>query len=438
VGGPNYGVEGQPFVWDASVPVQFRVDGGPLARKPDGTVVLDNATGVSRVKAMFQVWQDVPTASISFSYAGQVQSTGIFTDGDVSTVPEFDAVTASCDDGTQNAVLFDADGTIFQQLVGDPGIIGFASACKLDPTTGRILTAFGMFNGQMQDGVNAPLAYPANYEMTSAQFNEAIAHELGHFIGLDHSQINVEVLNDNGTCPTTDLAGLPLMFPFAVCQARSTASLPMLAPDDAAWVSYLYPETVNAPPGQVPFNSRYGTIKGAILFSDGQTQAQGVNVIARDTLKPRSIALSVVSGYLFTGNPGQTVTGTNDTGSPFGSRTPLLAGTYDIPVPPGSYTVEVESINQHFSGGSIVGPLDPPIASPGPREFWNANESATDSTTDKSAVTVTVGAVVSDINIILNGTALRFDFFESARLWLIKSPPAWLREEDVIPCAMDA
>ena len=44
-----------------------------------------------------------------------------------------------------------------------------------------------MFNGQMQDGVNAPLAYPDNYEMTRAQFNEAIAHELGHFIGLDHS-----------------------------------------------------------------------------------------------------------------------------------------------------------------------------------------------------------------------------------------------------------
>ncbi|MGA2630459.1 MAG: hypothetical protein ABSG54_09615 [Terriglobia bacterium] len=272
--------------------------------------------------------------------------------------------------------------------------------------------------------------------MTSAQFNEAIAHELGHFIGLDHSQINVEVLNDNGTCPTADLAGLPLMFPFAVCQARSTASLPMLAPDDAAWVSYLYPETVNAPPSQVPFNSRYGTIKGAILFSDGQTQAQGVNVIARDTLKPRSIAVSVVSGYLFTGNPGQTVTGTNDTGSSYGSRTPLLAGTYDIPVPPGSYTVEVESINHNFVGGSSVGPLNPPILSPGPKEFWNANESATDSAADKSTVTVAAGAIVSDINIILNGTAPRFDLLESSELWLLGPLPALLREEELRACAV--
>jgi hypothetical protein len=39
------------------VPVQYRVDGGPLGRKPDGTIVLDNAVGVTRAQAMYQVWQ---------------------------------------------------------------------------------------------------------------------------------------------------------------------------------------------------------------------------------------------------------------------------------------------------------------------------------------------------------------------------------------------
>ena len=106
-------------------------------------------------------------------------------------------------------------------------------------------------------------------------------------------------------------------------------------------------------------------------------------------------------------------------------------GTYDIPVPPGSYTVEVESINQDFWGGSSVGPLNPPIPSPGPKEFWNANESASDSTTDKSTVTVTVGAIVSDINIILNGIAPRFDSFESSGMWLRGPLPALLREEEL-------
>jgi hypothetical protein len=269
--------------------------------------------------------------------------------------------------------------------------------------------------------------------MTAAEFDEAFAHEFGHLAGLDHSQINLEVLQQlSGACSTTDLAGLPLMFPFAHCQARSTAGLPALAPDDIAWISRLYPETVNGPPTQIPFGSTYGTIRGAVLFSDGMTHAQGVNVIARDTTNPRRVAGSVVSGYLFTGNPGQSVTGDNDGGGPFGSRNPLLVGSYDLPVPPGTYTVEVESVFDAFSGGSSVGPLNPPMPSPGPKEFWNLNESATDATTESSVVPVSAGGIASEKNIILNGTATRFDSFESARLWLGEPPPAWPRKEDLV------
>ncbi|MBZ5544144.1 MAG: hypothetical protein LAO07_10755 [Acidobacteriia bacterium] len=438
VGGPGYGVEGQPFVWDTSAPVQYRVDGGPLARKPDGTVTVNNATGVARVQAMFQVWQNMPTANITFTYAGPLQSYGAFSDGDVSTVEEYDAVMGSCNDGVQSPVIFDADGSIFYQLLGDSAIIGFAGPCQLDPATGHILSAGGMFNGQNRDGINTPDSYPANYEMTAAEFDEAVAHELGHFVGLDHSQINTEVLFEPfGACSVDDLAGLPLMFPYAICQARSTAGLPMLAPDDLAWVSELYPETANAPPDRIPFNTRYGTLRGTILFSDGETPAQGLNVIARSTTTPQRVAVSVFSGYLFTGNPGQTVTGDNDFGTPLGSRNPLLMGTYDIPVPPGSYYVWVESVSPLLAGAEL-GPLYPPIPNPSHGEYWNANESATDHELTQDAVTVAAGAIVSDLNIILNGTPPRFDSFESSQLWLIDPPPAWLREEDLDPSPLEA
>jgi hypothetical protein len=437
VGGPEYGVDGQPFVWDISAPVPYRVDGGPLARKPDGTITVDNATGVARVQAMFQVWQDVPTANITFTYAGPVESTGAFTDGDVDTVEEYNAVAAACDDGFESPVIFDADGSIFLQLVGDPGIIGFAGPCALDPATGHILSGLGMFNGQNRDGIDAPYSYPANYEMTAAEFDEAIAHELGHFIGLDHSQINTEVLDQIFTsCSVDDLAGLPLMFPYAICQARSTVGLPMLAPDDLAWVSRLYPETVEAPPDRVPFNTSYGILRGTILFSDGETPAQGLNVIARSTTTPRRVAVSAFSGYYFTGSPGQTVTGDNNFGTPLGSRNPLLIGTYEVPVPPGTYYVWVESVSADLAGTGI-GPLYPPIPSPGSDEYWNTSESATDSLTDKTAVTVTAGAIVSDLNIVLNGTPPRFDSFESSQVWPIDPPPAWRREEDSILAPLD-
>lgn len=120
VGGPNYGVDGQPFIWDpTAMPVKYCTDGGPLSRTPGGTVVVDNATGIARVSSMFQVWTDVPTATISYNRAGAIQSAGVFTDGDVSTPQELDAVIGSCDDGTQSPIVFDADGSTLNVLTGD-------------------------------------------------------------------------------------------------------------------------------------------------------------------------------------------------------------------------------------------------------------------------------------------------------------------------------
>ena len=145
-----------------------------------------------------------------------------------------------------------------------------------------------------------------------------------------------------------------------------------------------------------------------------------MNVIARqvDDLmtsedESRRVAVSVVSGYLFTGNPGQSVTGTNP-GDPFGSRDPTLVGFYRIPgLLPGNYTIEVESINEGFDAGSSVGPLNPPIPSPGPAEFWDTGESDTDTVPGTpGTVSVSAGGVVMAIDIILNGTPPRFDQFE--------------------------
>ena len=169
---------------------------------------------------------------------------------------EFNAVVASCNEGAQSPIFLDADGRIFQDLTGEMNILGFAGPCLLDPATGRILSGLGMFNGRFRDGINDPNS--ANYELTAAEFDEVLAHEFGHFSGLDHSQLNTEVITQGyPNCLVSDLAGLPLMFPYALCQAKNSAGLPMLAPDDLAWISKLYPETANAPPGKVPFNPHF-------------------------------------------------------------------------------------------------------------------------------------------------------------------------------------
>ncbi|MBI3670336.1 MAG: hypothetical protein HY237_11210, partial [Acidobacteria bacterium] len=405
---------------------QYRVDGGPLAKKPDGTEVIGNAAGVARVKSLFDVWQNVPTSAIAFNNAGCILGTAPNC-GDVQNVADFNAADAACNAGTNSPIIFDADGSIFAGLGFSSGVIGFAGPCSANPATGHFVSGEAALNGRWQDEISA------NGELTAEQFDEAFAHEFGHFAGLDHSQINQEILFQPGDgCSLDDLAGLPLMFPFLHCQARVTAGLSTLAPDDIAWISRLYPVTAPAPGGKTVTSSVYATISGTVFFTDGVTQAQGVNVIARLVGNPRRVAVSVVSGYLFTGNLGQTVTCTdpanptpstctNRGGSPFGSRDPRMIGTYDLPVPvpaeTSTYTIQVESINPNFTTGSSVGPLDPPIRNPG-QDAQLPN-----------TITIAAGQSITGTDIVLQGTPARFDSFESA--WLLWRAPLelWLRDE---------
>jgi len=187
----------------------------------------------------------------------------------------------------------------------------------------------------------------------------------------------------------------------------------VLATDDRAWISTLYPNT------NLPAN--YGTISGTVLFSDGVTPVQGANVIARLVDDPstapdesRRVAVSAVSGYLFTGNPGQDVTGDNTNGDQTGSRDTSRIGYYQIAVPPGTYTVEVESVFSEFAGGSSVGPLDPPAPLPGPAEFWNKQESAFDAPLQRDPIPVHAGENITGVDFILNLTAPRFDQYEDS------------------------
>ena len=423
VGGPKFGVDALPFTWDpAKMPIQYRVDPGPMAVNASGATVLDNAAGLQRVQSMFGVWQAVATAAISFTNAGPLLAAGTYVSGaDLSTVQQFNDVVGSCKSGTQNPVMFDANGQIMAGLGLPAAVIGFSGSCAVD-SSGHFNGALVLMNGKFQDGISTPTSSPANFELTANEFDEAITHEIGHFLGLDHSQINVDLLTNNpsGTCDIDKLAGLPLMFPIELCQARKDAGLPVLSPDDLSWISRLYPST--------NFVSNYGTISGTIYFPDTVSQTQGVNVIARAVDDPktpqdesRRIAVSVVSGYLFTGNPGQSFTANmpdpnenNANGDTTGSRNSKLIGYYEIAVPPGTYTVEVESVFPLFTAGSSVGPLDPPVPIPGQPEFWNKDESAFDFPQARDTITISPGDKLTGIDIILNTSTPTFDQFEDS------------------------
>jgi hypothetical protein len=223
-------------------------------------------------------------------------------------------------------------------------------------------------------------------------------------LGLDHSQINVNCFTSFCAQGSPDSLGVPTMFPILLNLDMATPTV-----DDEAAFSALYPES--------SFAATTGTIRGRIFFSDGQTQGQGFNVIARRVGDPRVTAISSVSGHLFTADAGNPLVQLQGfTPSPFGSRDQTLIGFYQIPgLPPGDYTVEVEAIDREFVLGSGVGPISSFLGFNFhfiPREFWNSGESATDNPDDSTPVTVSAGSLTENINIILNDTPPRFDAWE--------------------------
>jgi hypothetical protein len=373
---------GAPFLWSTAAPIAYRTDNGPLSAS------VSESQARTRVQNMFAVWQDVPSASISYTRAGFIQSTGDFGGGDVNSGAEFNAVDGDCGSGVQSPIIYDADAAIFQALgIDEDSVIGFAGPCAVGGS-GTILSGEAVMNGLFLDGQNSPVP-----DLTSDEFNATFIHEFGHFSGLDHSQINVECAST--PCGADNLAGLPTMFPFLVTDEQRTLSI-----DDVGWISKLYPAA-----GASGFNATHGMIAGTVLFADIESHVQLANVIARrvDTggNQDRRLAASVVSGYSFRLCTPNVITNPPPEDCPTaGSNDATQMGAFEIPLPPGSYTIEIEDIDPQFTEGSGVGPSDNRIPLPGILPAPNLT------------IFVIAGQTNAGNQVVLSSTPPRFDQFE--------------------------
>lgn len=325
-----------------------------------------NAQAVQILQQAFNVWNNVPTSSISFYFNGYApwdidafksykkHSVLLAIEAAFNEIkaPEFELPDAP---STLNVVAFDNKGSIIEEITGSHeamltirGIttpIWTIDCCGLEERI--IMIAFMIINDLDEKGI--PIKDPN-------ELLKIMTHEAGHFANVGHTQLNVE------TDSSSPFYGGPNPFLFPANSAPIML-LPQLSAvmsmqgglhlDDKIAVSRLYPEE--------NFYSDNGTLQTLVFEATGPGVIQGingVNVVVRSTNDPYHTAASCVTGQWAYGLKKNDFTFDLKillNVLPFFTvHTPEFDGLCDIPgLPPGEYTVELETTV--YPGGFLQG-----------------------------------------------------------------------------------
>jgi len=339
---------------------RWAAGGANIPYQPDqgGLGTLNNTDATLLVIDAYQVWEDVPTSTATYSNNGQVSF-------DITVANYFPFVSnlffgENVSDGL-SPIAFDEDGSIFLDLFGSSGVLGFARPDTYDAGGVPIEGVSFLNGGAILDG------FP------EADFYGVMVHEFGHYSGMAHTVVNGESVafgDESGPTPFDTYGPSPgnqveTMYPFAITGGGAAT----LHADDIAFYSTMYPE-----PG---WFADTGTFTGSVLAPNGTTPITGVNVIARNVLDPFVDAVSAISG---------------DRGVP---------GKYSFNglTPGAEYTVHIDQI---LAGGFST----TPTALVGPEEFYNGANESTDPNIDDPSESVNLmasaGSTVSGLDVIFN------------------------------------
>jgi len=378
-GGPLNTVNGRAVVYDNSrFPISYSPDRGNLGS-------LSNGLATSLVDTSFQTWANVSTATITFQNGGQLP----FDITRINYIPYLD----NFNDGI-NPIIFDSDGSIIDAEFGvgaSNGIIGFAGSGF--NSTGYYEEGLAVLNGKFSAVFDAQ------------EFRATFFHEIGHFIGLDHTQINGSYVKDGDT---VNDRYVPTMYPTAT---DDDTPLGEPNPDDEAALTLLYPAS--------NVSTVYGMLQGSVKREDGQP-VLGANVVAVKVGDEDLSQFSSVSDYYMQNN-----------------------GEYEMYVTPGEYQLFIEPINPSFIEGSSVGPYaenlqQPSFINPVVREYYNGDGEGGQETDLDAAVAITVapGETVSQIDFITegNGTTITTTTVPSGVNLLPFTPFDW--EAPLVPSSL--
>lgn len=272
-----------PDHWDfAAFPVTYSFNPNVGTNVKGGS-----SAALSVIQAAFDTWNKAPNAAINITYAGTTSASSKATDG-------INLICFNCPgDYSKDSTTLAVTWTTIADAAGEDTKHGTRSTFA-----GQIFDADILFNPSVQWTTGGTPTDPQEDLQTVA------THEIGHFLGLDHSAVVRAV-----------------MYPFA------PPLLTTLSYDDVAGISTVYPK-------QTP-DFPTGTISGTVTFTSGGG-VLGAHVFADSTSSDAPIFPNIRK-------------------SPIAAFT-KANGSYSITgVPAGNYTVGAEPLDLPVSNSDIKG-----------------------------------------------------------------------------------
>ena len=335
------------------LPLRSSTAGGPVHVSPGGvasswdeTISLHPEVGtcgphsrdemISKLEENLSLWEEVEGAALSISLDDSV--VGVDIDGDnFSDFYSSGSSDSDADDGV-NPVMFDDDGEIVRSLFGSPNeffFLGFAGPDDFDDDEETIIAGEVLINCLclLDEEVCSGIVF------TEDDLHFTIVHEVGHMIGLDHTQVNQSVAE--GACDTEvdgDCDDLPTMYPESVDPADQ------LTPqrDDEVALLNLY--------GLSSLDDDYCTVTGDLKDKNGKAlrcaDIQGLTTDAADSI-------AVVSGALAPNDDIDGDTATDDDGECLDDCGEFILRGLS---PEKEYSIVVKPVDASWIGGSGINP----------------------------------------------------------------------------------